>query len=94
MIILYIHLKEKDSFSPRRSQGKCCISSIFLTIIHTGILDIPNSSSFHDVSDHKLLNCLILRHTAGTVGAAYRLYVAAPLLAAAVVAPFLRLQER
>ena len=62
---------------------------------HVGVEDtrfrnVPDGGGLHDVPNNELLNGLVLRHTAGTVGAADGLHMAAALLGTAIVPSLLR----
>lgn len=48
--------------------------------VHTSFSNVPDCSSLNYVTDNKLLDCLILRHATGTVGAAHWINVAATVL--------------
>ena len=65
---------------------------VSLTIINRCIPEISNSSSIHNVPDHKLLHCLVLGNTTGTVCTSYRFHMASALLVAAVVPSLFRLR--
>lgn len=58
---------------------------INLTFINAGIRNIPDSGCLHDVSDHKLLDGLVLGDTSGTVCAAHILDMASAFLVASVI---------
>lgn len=64
------------------------------TVKDAGFSDVPDSCSLHYVPDHKLLDGLILRDAAGTVGAADGLHMPTALLGATVVPPFLGLLKQ
>lgn len=64
------------------------------TVVNRGLGDISYGSSLHDVSDDKLLDCLILGHASGTVGASDSLYVATSLLGASSVSSLGSLMKR
>lgn len=66
--------------------------SLKLTVVAGSIRDITNGSSLDDVSDHKLLDGLILWDAAGAVGATHGLDVAAVVLAASSITPLLSLK--
>lgn len=53
-----------------------------------GFSDISHSSSLNNVTDNKLLNCLILRDTASTVGATDRVHMTPAVLGTASVTAF------
>lgn len=76
--------------APKSMQNRDIMS---LTIKHTGLRDVPHSCSLHNVPDDKLLDGLVLRHAAGTVGAADGLDVATSLLRTPVIPPFLGLKD-
>lgn len=65
-----------------------------IRLIVTGLRDIANSSSFHDVTDHKFLNGLVLGDTARTVGAAYRVDMATAVFGASTVSALASLQKK
>lgn len=62
-----------------------------LTSIDTGNSNVTNSGGFHDVTDDKLLDCLVLRHAACTIGATNSLHVSTVVLAASSITTFLGL---
>lgn len=65
-----------------------------LTSIDTGNSDVTNSGGFHDVTDDKLLDCLVFRHTSSAVGATYSLHVSTVMLAASSITTFLGLMRK
>merc|ERR1719228_1796099 len=56
--------------------------------VHTGLGDVPDSSSLNDVPDDELLDGLILGDALGTVSATHGLDMAPSVLVTAVVAAF------
>lgn len=62
-----------------------------LTVKYAGFCNIPHSCRLHNVSNDEFLDCLVLRHTTGTVGATDGLDVPTSLLSTAVVPPLLGL---
>lgn len=63
-----------------------------LTCVDAGNSDITNGSSLDDITDDKLLDCLVLRNTARAVGATNGLHVSTVVLAASSITTFLSLQ--
>lgn len=63
-----------------------------IRLVVAGLRDIADSSSFHDVTDNKFLDRLVLGDTARTVGAAYRVHMATAVLGASTVSAFASLQ--
>ena len=63
-----------------------------LTTIDASNCDISNGSSFNNISDDKLLNCLIFWNTTCTVCATNSLYVSTVVLAASSITTFLGLK--
>jgi hypothetical protein len=100
---MYIYFK-KLPFRDRHSTILILDTSIFfnvfidiqqlLTIEHTGLCDVPHSSSLDNVSDDKLLDGLVLGNTPGTVGAADGLDMSTSLLGTAIVPSLLSLGRR
>lgn len=66
----------------------------YLTFIHTSISNISNGSSLNNVSDHKLLNGLILRYTPSTVGAADKFDVSTSMFGTPTISPLLSLKPK
>lgn len=62
-----------------------------LTVKDTCFRYISDSSCFHNISDDKFLNGLVLGDAAGTVGAADGLHMATPFLGTAVIPSLLGL---
>lgn len=54
-----------------------------------GLRDVAHGGSLHDVADDELLDCLVLGHAAGAVGAAHGLHMAAIVLVASSVTALL-----
>lgn len=67
------------------------VETVKLTVKNAGLCYIPHSCSLHNVSNHEFLDCLVFRHTTGTVGATDGLDVPTSLLGTAVVPPLLGL---
>lgn len=65
-----------------------------LTGVDTGLSDVTNSSRFHNVANNKLLDSLVLSHTASTVGATNGTNVSASVLGASVIASLQSLLEK
>lgn len=62
-----------------------------LTVKDAGLCDVSHCSRLHYVPDDELLDGLVLRDTAGTVGAADGLDMATALLSTTVIPPLLGL---
>lgn len=65
---------------------------IKLTGVHWGFSDVTDSGSLNNVSDNKLLDCLILWHATCAVCAPYRLNMATIVLATSSITAFLGLK--
>lgn len=63
-----------------------------LTAVARSIRDITNGRGLDDVTDHELLDGLVLRDAASAVGATHGLDMATVVLAASSVTPFLGLE--
>ena len=62
-----------------------------LTVKHARLRDIPDSCSFNNVSDDKLLDGLVFWYTTGTVGAADGLHMPTAFLGTSVIPSLLSL---
>jgi len=58
-------------------------------LVDRGLGEIPDGRCFHYIPDDKLLDGLVLGHTARTVGAAHGVHMASALLRATSIAPLL-----
>lgn len=67
---------------------------LLLTSVHRSFIDILDCSCFHNVTDLELLNGLVLRDAATTVGTADRLHVSTSMLGASVITAFWGLKKR
>lgn len=65
-----------------------------LTSIDTGDGDVTDSSGFDNISDDKLLDCLVFWNATSTVGATDSLHMTAVVLAASSITTFLGLQNQ
>lgn len=65
-----------------------------LTRVDAGNGDITNGSGLDDISDDKLLDCLVFWDAAGAVCATDGLHVSTVVLAASSITTFLGLQEK
>ena len=65
-----------------------------LTCVHASLSDVSHSSSFHNVTNDKLLDGLILGNTTSTIGATDGTDVSATVLRASIVSAFASLKEK
>lgn len=63
------------------------------TFIHTGVSNISDCSSFNNIPNDKLLNCLVFRDTASTVGATDKFHMSTSMFGPPTITPFLSLKN-
>jgi hypothetical protein len=63
-----------------------------LTGVDTGLSDVTNGSSLHNISDDKFLDSLVLRHTTSAICTTDSLHMATVVLATSSVTAFLSLE--
>lgn len=68
--------------------------SEFLTRVDAGNGDVTNGGGLNDISDDKLLDCLVFWNAASAVCATDGLHVSTVVLAASSITTFLGLREK